>query len=1363
MKLSKHRHHSNPVVDTSADNREALNPAPGILRTSPFRRAFSAAILLSNLTFSSGVVMAKHAVAQEKEQVSDLERLRSQINDDMIVIKSYSSTADSERAFTRLFQNLSSLNKLLEKNKVPSAIPEMKGDSNYEKRMALNHWLGIAEDTAPPSTMGTLARKLVEIDSALKDSKGSTTMLAAVAAMSKTKETLVAEAPVKAAEAPVKATEAPVKAPVVEAPKPQVATPAPSTVAAVVPQPVITLADRIEDLKLIKNLQYIVDNTPKKSKTHSAASNHLKRLEDAAKESAATQKKNKAKTEQKITVATAFIDKNLAKVEAEVLRKGMQTVPPGEADTFMAEIDALHLSDKNDPAHRIRQLLPDLFLSGVETRARAMALLKEAVVSPAAYGHKCDEAKAVFANEQMFLLSMLKTLEIPMAESIKAKLQEKDSHGQGILPTFKQLKEMGSADSMDYAKKSNKRNNGVDDMVVAMDARIKAAKDLVKKGKVSYFEVAALYEALESEDRTVGGLVDACKFVRKRFDIQKAPPQARKKFWSAYSIAASTISDPDKNPYVDMSKEQRRALVAPHKEGVSVADAMKLSDKEFAVIEKEVMPGLMRLLEIRQNDVMQNVFEATLSVVRSSDEFKRLSQDPKLKLRADLRSARAVADKELERFRVGYYYVDGERKHLAPTEQLDARFSISRVYLEDVKDMLPPTDPMRVKAEAWLAAVPRMPKERAVEVSELLVQKANCIAAIVDAKMNIADFESRLATMKPEAAAKVTIDAAKKALDIATEIFDMDFSGANKNPEYWVFPGYHFNVASLIADRVTNMLAPSAFAITEAPATHYSIAAYENPQDFVHCSDEAKPTLAERRQAAAEAELRHMCLLSILRGEAGFGASGSKELMRRLDMLGPMGLLNFEVGRINPVNIVTLLSNYTGEYPLLAVSDYRKRTSVGPADEHYVRSENVDPSNTAMRSRNIFNRPHENPKQYHAGQVYIELLRLTNLHGDSETPAILVNLNRAPSQITDAGLRRDIAKVYADLKLDEKKPFLVAMRDKMLDASVNYSSKALVTQQQDLNNLMLGVLDARIAELRALAGGSIKIKDGTVSVKALAQYKDPRAAYARNALKTLVMLTGADGKSGIRAQLAAGAKSDLLEAPIDHRTAIVMAEKGMASLDPKNFAGMTREDNALAVFDYPKVEREQYHNEANVRFANFKVVGQNVNVGEPGRETTMSREEYEKQRGVDVLLRYGWIAYEEFPGNVIMVANPRRKASSESTVHEPAFVGRVMRNISLPDGTVGDAVVRVEAKSERTAADYSKAMDYETVTKDGKYDILYVLQKPKTGGEISYLPVSLDSRARNMAMKAGGKTFSLPTGADARAIALPLIEKEEKK
>jgi hypothetical protein len=128
-----------------------------------------------------------------------------------------------------------------------------------------------------------------------------------------------------------------------------------------------------------------------------------------------------------------------------------------------------------------------------------------------------------------------------------------------------------------------------------------------------------------------------------------------------------------------------------------------------------------------------------------------------------------------------------------------------------------------------------------------------------------------------------------------------------------------------------------------------------------------------------------------------------------------------------------------------------------------------------------------------------------------------------------------------------------------------------------------------------------------------------------------------------------------------------------------------------------------------------------------------------------------------------MVANPRRKASSESTVHEPAFVGRVMRNISLPDGTVGDAVVRVEAKSERTAADYSKAMDYETVTKDGKYDILYVLQKPKTGGEISYLPVSLDSRARNMAMKAGGKTFSLPTGADARAIALPLIEKEEKK
>ena len=110
------------------------------------------------------------------------------------------------------------------------------------------------------------------------------------------------------------------------------------------------------------------------------------------------------------------------------------------------------------------------------------------------------------------------------------------------------------------------------------------------------------------------------------------------------------------------------------------------------------------------------------------------------------------------------------------------------------------------------------------------------------------------------------------------------------------------------------------------------------------------------------------------------------------------------------------------------------------------------------------------------------------------------------------------------------KIFLQAIRDKMSDASASYATatgdKQLdAKQQENLNGLVLAVLDARMAELRSLVRGSVKVSDGEETVAKLARYKDPRAAYAANALKALELLQGADGNSGIRAQLAAGSRS----------------------------------------------------------------------------------------------------------------------------------------------------------------------------------------------------------------------------------------------
>lgn len=254
--------------------------------------------------------------------------------------------------------------------------------------------------------------------------------------------------------------------------------------------------------------------------------------------------------------------------------------------------------------------------------------------------------------------------------------------------------------------------------------------------------------------------------------------------------------------------------------------------------------------------------------------------------------------------------------------------------------------------------------------------------------------------------------------------------------------------------------------------------------------------------------------------------------------------------------------------------------------------------------------------------------------------------------------------------------------------------------------------------------GSVNIAGGSESITNLANYKDPRAAYARNAIRMLDMLQGADGKSGIRAQLATGVKSDLIGRPVDPRTAIAMAEMGLADLDPKNLDGMKKEaapavkgvvripDGAIEQLSGPKI------NGVDHIYLKVREVGVEVEGGK-----TIPFEEFEKRNGPHNLT-FSWLVFQSLgrtdaSGDKIMyLLNPNNTGTSDR------YSGVLVRNITLTSGETGDFVVKTRA----TEVSPSVGPEWEPVLNpDGKVDPSNVLFQTKQG---TYGDPVLDNRFR---------------------------------
>jgi hypothetical protein len=1118
-----------------------------------------------------------------------------------------------------------------------------------------------------------------------------------------------------------------------------------------------SLAERVAPT--ISDLDYVIANSKKNSSESKQAAAYKAYLEAAAKASPARQKANQKATDAKIAAANKFLydQGNLSKAEVAANEKAflenhkeMKNLDQAREHPLFkrasALVDTLKASQDAN-AHRMLQLLPNIWLLGDPQAESVLKIMEDATALMAggtstAVSAKIDAAEQLYNREQAYMKRMLTEYVLPIGRSAMAY----SSH----MPTWEEMvaaERKLKAKSGSIAIRSNGKRNGRADVEAAMKARVDEAEKLLKAGKVSFAAVTNLYDAVVMDERTTHMLADMWEYT-KTHGLDTLDKAKAINLWQQYGKSAITVVDAKFDPYKQMSREQRQAIVAMH---LGKSDLKGMSPAAIAKAEREIITALSYSFQYRYADSLFSVYQGLIAL-------PALSTDTTLRGIAAVRSFRPVAEVDYSMYITGQVEVDGamtplQSKDLQAAKRLElARSILTRSIDAAVESGLPKTDPMIVTANAWLTATADASKvapERIPAVSDMVYGMAVSMASVREAELWASEGGK---VLRPNSTTPAAIAEAKRQVTMARSVFRMNFSGANANPDLQVLPAYHYNMATVLGDGVVNSLAPRSFSMTDRNDRFGVLAGNASPDMFgVTVAEQGNATSQEQRQGAVMVERMHLSFLASVKDNANYAVSATDATFRSASVFGPFSALDPRVSRSTPAT--TAVSGF----PILSVELPRQRLSLGPVDIH-----TVPAGNKQLMAAS--NKAHENMAFHQWGALYVEGYRITMLHADGSAPEILRALDKAPNDFTNAQQKAQMVAIATRLGMDPSKPFLAQWRAKMLEASNQYATVSAdaagaAKQQANVNDLFLGILDARISELRTLTSGTVEIAGGKkVPVADLARYKDPRGAYAKNALEILAML---DGPSGVRAQLASGKGTDLLGKPMTPRNAIALSEMGMASMDPSNFKNIKYEDLkppiASEPVDYVPTVRSEQIWVSGVRYGKFTAditayVGKDADLA---KRQKLTMDDYATKRGSPVPIEYAWIGYETFPGDVTMVANPNR-ANPNWDGTGGAFVGRVLRNIRLPDGSTGDAVVRVEKRSERSGSDYSSAMDYDAVKINGQYDVLYVLNKP-VGGQPSFMPVSVDDRARRLCMKTQGRTFSFPSGAEPSAIVLPLV------
>jgi hypothetical protein len=1228
------------TIDNSSRRRhlrhreEGLNSANRNGTTGVFKRFLGGALIVGAGVIGVPMGSMQQAKADESGmRVEEVQRARDNVETNLTKVKSSISTMEkggmtpaavpyTDRNVRGLLTALVQLNQKLRQHNGGNDVIPITGATDRDKFRSMNRWLGRSQD-APLDKAGvaTLEQKVTAALGTPSADAGATTILAAVPTA--TQSTTAAVVPVHTTAAPKKAA------------------PSAQSVAAA------------ENAQLIENLEVVAAH----GRTKAVRTNAQKALDRLQREINRDKGPRERTLGRYVAAGQKIVDRELPKSQTRATDSRMANVPgvaSAQAHPLSAEVNAI-LTDlqaiagdtsvsveNQNLANKLANSLADALLLGEDPAGRMVRLIGKARDVLKGNDEKTANkhltaALRIFEQEQKFMRQRLDGFVVPVAQAALGAIDKSNLPTRAELATAAQS-DSASKGTYDYipvrdnkGKITRRVRTGREDVRQTMEERLAKARGMVQAaqsgGKLSHHAVTELYQSVTLEEKTMKAIIDLWQYASSQ-NIEKLPLAARTQLRRQYAFAVATLLDPDFIPYTLYSADTRRSMARVYLKSTGG----RLTDSQVKKAEEELLPALMRSRDFRYEDVLHKLYLETMRLAPDAPASAKKA----ISTMATLRAMRPRMRSDYLPYVIGMRWEidEGQRSPVILTEaelQSQERLDLARGFLEEaVRGSGRKSSDRLVKAaNAWLKHAQSVKPEDIPRVSDTLYHMALGLASITEAKLWRANRPVR----------RDLSDKAKKRADYLIKRSEQMFTWCFSSPK--VDAGYHPNLATNIADTAINYMAPRALQATESPAMLATLAAYDAPAtQGIPLADPENPTAAESARAAQLAEERYLRFLASVKGDASFGVSAyharDASSRRSFELLEPMVGRNPVVGRL-------------GGYPILRKSSGRGRTTSMPVDQHVVPSGNT-------READFSNNNQEDAALAHYGHVYAEVYRLTLLRGNDDTPELLRGIDPAPH------------------------------RTRMLRTSNSYGAASASDQVEAGNAQLIAILDTRLKELRTRLNGKVKVASGReFRRRDLARSETPLVMYVKRAVEAERLLTAA------RAELHKGRRGDLFTRRYSPRLAIATAEVAIASLDDsilKKFPdpkGLT-DDLKDFTFYVPRtaIDLERYSRGSSRR---VRFTAQRVMVREKDG-TTMTFEQFQrmfrKQHSRDVNLTHYWFVYQNLGRRdssgkpILYLRNPQYDPRSNVEARRRAYVGQVMDDVVLSDGTrIGRAVVRV--------------------------------------------------------------------------------------
>jgi hypothetical protein len=890
-----------------------------------------------------------------------------------------------------------------------------------------------------------------------------------------------------------------------------------------------------------------------------------------------------------------------------------------------------------------------------------------------------QRASTLFDREQAFIAQRMQTVVLGSADALLGRdiphhLPDRAAlRGAQLLQT---VRIRGSRTSTD---------NSAESIDSALRTRITDARRYIQAntGRLSFNYMFDLEQFVQLYSDTVGRLMDFYDYAAAHGGTTG---RTAVRVMRSFATAQRTLVDPEFNPYNSYPPELKRLMRQEYGRAIGNPN----------VTDAEVSAAIASIPQWRYDTELYRVYNEISQLAPQLPTEVSAAATAQAKLRA----ARIFYDREYIPYRTGEFT---NAAHRFQDAQAYLRHAVTIVQQSGLpEDVMRPLLTM-AQDQLRFRANPANDDQRRAS-ADLFVDMAVDMTAICEAELLI-----RTPGLRPSSlgASSSAVRSARGVVDEARAEFTRGFSVPQvSGPQYPVLSRYD-------VDEAIRQLSPPAITATEGHARYTLIQQYDNARPNVTTVYDSQPDVqlpnpehdTNRRApefittkapppedalwtamtqdrdaaltAAMDTEVRHMRMLVSLRDEAAFGRATTQGVMGQTPGLAALDSeLDMRVSR-TPEDTLTVswwrrLTRDRADMGSARVSiggrmrdRARERTELFTLGHFYVELERQEMLSQDQGSSILLRGLDAAPNSYGQAQKADTLQRIRRL----QDAALRTRLEQSLDQQYNA-LRSDVQAIARRLGLPLDAPFLTSVRNRML-AIASDQSMSVADQQREVNRLLVGVLDVRIAELSRRLERGRRTTDGAL-LSDLEHSTDPTRFYIVRARQ------GLEAAQRLRTSLNSSVANPLFEGRIDPRAAIMTAENALASL---------REEN-IAVIPVPPVQQPTFTayvassdinverlegNPRRVRFTANKVTVRQTS----GAETTLAA--YERANGRQNLTYY-WFMYQDLgrtdsSGEPIMyLLNPDYRESGQ-----PRYLGQIMRNVRLSDGTRGDFLVRVRS------------------------------------------------------------------------------------